>query len=237
VSDDSRDPEPLDVLKGLFSSELAGFFTSTIGRVEKVNTTRQTVDVQPLVRRRFMRESGEYGNERRPVATDVPVAFTGAGGNRLTFPIAVGSIVLLVHVSHAMDRWLLVGREVDDATGSRNTLNEVVAFPVGHAFAGPARPQTTWPQDAVVLHCQAQFLRLVSPSANEIVAINSELAALTTKFNELREKFNAHIHIDSLVEATTGPMSAPAVPSIASAAATPNGSPRVRVPSGGGVLA
>jgi hypothetical protein len=234
VSDDSRQPDLIDGVQAVIDASLEGFFTSTIGRVEKVNTTRQTVDVQPLVRRRFMLESGEYGQERRPVATDVPVAFTGAGGNRLTFPIAVGSIVLLVHVSHAMDRWLLVGREVDDATGSRNTLNEVVAFPVGHAFAGPARPQTTWPQDAVVLHCQAQYLRLVSPSANEIVAINSELAALTTKYNDLVSKYNSHTH---LAPSMGGVTDSPLVAQHGSAASLPNGSPRVRVPSGGGVLA
>lgn len=152
MTNQARDPadgDDIDVSIEVFHE---GLFTSLLARVESVDYARQTVNAQPVVRRRFVDGRGEAAHERLPVVVGAPVMFPGAGGCGIRFPIPTGSTVLLVCLSHSIDRWLLVGREVDAGDGRKHTLNDVVAFPAGHAYGGPAKPQVKWLEDAMVLY-------------------------------------------------------------------------------------
>lgn len=224
--DESRNPTLLEAVDAVIESHLEQLWTSIPARVEKYDAAHQTVDAQPWVQRSYTNGRGELVAERLPVVLSAPVLFPGAGAHRITWPIATGATVILHFPSVSLDRWLLVGREVDPADPRRHGLSDAFATPTGHAFAGPAKPGTTAPQDAMVVHVGGGLpLKLVSPASAEIVAINSELADLTAKYNDLVAKFNTHLHVTP-----SGASDAPAAPYHGTAASAPVGSPRVKVP-------
>ena len=237
---DNRNPTLAEVIDLFIDHALEGFLTSLFGYVTRYDPVKQVVDVQPYNKRRFMMGDGSIGVERLPVAQNCPVMFSGNKAGRLTYPIATGDTVLLTCLSSSISRWLTLGVEAEPENQRQNSLSDCVPFAGGQAWTGKAKAPTTAPTDAVVLHVGKHQgvtlpLKLVSVDADEIVAINSELAALTEKFNDLVARFNAHGHMDSFSAPTTRPSSAlhaPApVPSSASTSPDPAGSPRVLVPA------
>ena len=106
-------------------------------RVETYDATKQRVTVQPLILDGYTDENGDRQAERLPVINGVPVVFPGGGGFRVTFPIAVGDVVLLVFSSSSLDRWLALGGEVDPEDDRRHDLNDAIAIPGLHSFAAP----------------------------------------------------------------------------------------------------
>ena len=233
--DDIDNCNPLaDAIHAVANDYMEKFFTSQPCRVEAYDPVRQTVDLQPYIHMPYRREDGETDHRRLPMTLDVPVLFPGSGKNRITWPIEKGDTVIAIYPSHDLVNWLVQGREVDTGKSfARHHLSFALALPTGHSLAGPCRAQTTAPTDAIVVHAATgKVVKLVSVDAAEIVAINSELAALTAKYNDLVAKFNGHVHLaPSGGGETGGPATALTLsPRAGSAAANPVGSPRIRVP-------
>jgi hypothetical protein len=106
--------------------------TAMPGRVTTVRTGAggiASVDVQPLIRTSHTDELGEEQSERLPVIPSVPIAWPGAGGFRLTFPIAAGDTGLLVFCEADLDTWKAVGGEVDPLMTERHGLAGAVFYP------------------------------------------------------------------------------------------------------------
>lgn len=236
TADESRTPDEAEIAMLAFERGHEGLFTSLLARVEKVDYERQTVDLQPVVRRRFIDGAGNVAHQRRPMINSVPVMFHAAGLCGFKFPIPIGATMLVVCLSHSADLWHLVGREVDAKDGRKHTLNDVVAFPAGYSIGGAARPQTKWISDAMVIASGTYDLRLVTDLANRTIAVLQEALAQQAKTNEIAVKLIGHVH-----ETAMGPSSAaatppaPAPPSILppvniAPLAAPTGSPRVKVP-------
>ena len=104
-------------------------------RVETYDAATQQVSVQPLIQDGYTDEAGERQADRLPVIPHVPVVFPGAGGFRVTFPIAVGDTVLLVFSSSSLDQWLALGGEVDPKDDRRHDLSDAIAIPGLRDFA------------------------------------------------------------------------------------------------------
>ncbi len=243
IDDESYDldPNPLaTAIMAIVDDRMEKFYTSLPAYVVDYDHVRQSVEVQPWIEMPWREEDGETGSRKLPMVLDVPVLFPGGGKNRITWPIEKGDTVLLLCLSQDDTKWKTQGREVDTGKSfGRHHIQYAMALPAGHSLAGPARPKTDAPTDAMVLHVgPGKSVKLVASTASEIVAINSELAALTAKYNDLVAKFNAHGHTYALPAATagTGPTTGAdgrptgVVVSSAAAAAAPVGSPRVRVP-------
>ena len=104
-------------------------------RVESYDATTQQIVAQPLVMEGYIDETGDRLADRLPAIAGVPVVFPGAGGFRVTFPIAIGDTVLLVFASSSIDRWLALGGEVDPADDRRHALSDAIAIPGLRDFA------------------------------------------------------------------------------------------------------
>src|SRR6266540_2967325 len=94
------------------------------GRIVKFDPATGLADVKPLVQ-----DPGPDGVTRSvPVICNVPVHFPGAGGFRLTFPVAVGDPCFLLFADHSLDVWIAKGGEVDPGDPRRHSLNDAVAI-------------------------------------------------------------------------------------------------------------
>jgi hypothetical protein len=238
--DEGRNPLLVELALAAAEVALARETHLIPGRVESIDPVRQTVNVQPWVKQRVERGDGSIVHERQPVAVSAPVQFPRSNGCGMTWPIKPGSTSYLQCPSISIDQWLLNGREVDAKDGRRHHVTDAVAIPTGHAFAGSAKPTTSWPQDAVVVWAADPYLlKLVHALASFAVSVNVELAALTAAHNDLKTKVYGHRHeyisgggspaITSDVIVSPSPGGISTTPDVAE----PIGSPRVKVPYDG----
>jgi len=155
------------------------------GRVESYDAATQKANVQPLIMDEDFDDLGERVAQRLPVVTNVPVCFPGAGGYRVTFPMAIGNTVLLVFSSSSLDRWLSRGGEVDPEDDRHHHISDAVAIPGLFDFA---HVPTSAPTDAMVLH--AATLKLGADDASDPVVRKSDLDQVVATFNGHHHLYN-----------------------------------------------
>ena len=109
----------LEVLKSKLNVAMPAIVTEYDG------TNRVTV--QPVVKRKFKGQE----SSRLPAIADVPVVFPGSGGYWLTFPVEVGSWVLLVCSQRSIDAWKnsFDGEPGDATTARLFAFSDAVAVP------------------------------------------------------------------------------------------------------------
>jgi hypothetical protein len=170
----------VDLMRRSASGLVDGMYVTLPAVVERYDATRQCVDAQPTIMRERQGEDGETIVDRLPVVSNAPVVFMGSGGYRDTFPIEVGSLVLLHFTSAAMDRWLSIGgKDVEPQDTRRHDATSAFAVPGGHSFGGSTAPGTTAPTDARVLHAPTGgLIRAGGPAAVIAPTLASEVAAL-----------------------------------------------------------
>jgi hypothetical protein len=124
-----------------FERLLATRHTVTVGVVQAYDAARQTVTVQPAIRKRFA--NGETA--RFPTLVEVPVAHYQAGGFVIHAAPAAGDPCLLLFSERSIDEWLIAG--CDDVTAQdprRFDLQDAVALlglsPYNDAIPAAARP-------------------------------------------------------------------------------------------------
>lgn len=178
-------PSLADLLRRSGAALLDGMHVTLPAVVERYDPDRQCVDAQPTTTQEVRGEDGRLVTERLPVVTNAPVLFPGSGQYRITWPIEVGSVVVLHFTSVALDRWLSLGGEgVAPQDGRRHDLSSAFATPGGHSFAGSTTPGTAAPTDALVLHAPAGGLvRVGGPEADDPVVRMSDLQYLIDKYN------------------------------------------------------
>lgn len=88
---------------------------------------RNRITAQPVVNRRFR------GKDPKPLPPieDVPVLFPGAGLYWMTFPVDVGSFVMLIASQRSIDAWKnsLDGAVGDASTPRKFSMSDAVAIP------------------------------------------------------------------------------------------------------------
>lgn len=141
-------------------------------KVISYDAATQFASVQPLIMHAFRDETGVRQVESLPIINDVPVLMFGGGGGeaRLTFPIAIGDVVLLVFCSSSIARWLVRAgaAEVDPADDRRHDINDAIAIGGLHNYK---TSPTDAPTDALVLHVSGgKTIKLGSSGASKGVA-------------------------------------------------------------------
>jgi hypothetical protein len=181
-------PSLRTLIAGALEQRLAGVRVALPGQVVAYDADRQAVDVQPLVADGLVDEDGARMAEPLPVLVDVPLVFPGAGAYRITWPVEVGAVVLLVIASSSIARWKVgAGGEVSDpGSDHRHHLEDAIAIPGLHAFGAPP---TEAPTDALVVHGAA--IRLGSPEADDPVVRRSDLAAVV---GDVNNRLTNHTH-------------------------------------------
>lgn len=129
-------PDLSELLAAVMASVMRGLRVAGPGSVLAYDATTQKATVQPLIHEGRYDEDGIRQTSRPAAVTNVPVMFPSTSdGWRLTFPIAVGSTVLLVHADRSLDRWLVRGGEVDPEDDRAHAPSDVVAIPTLRDFA------------------------------------------------------------------------------------------------------
>lgn len=180
----SKVPTLAELMQRSAAALMDGMHVTLPAVVERYDAARQCVDAQPTIKRERLGEDGATVADSLPVVLNAPVVFPGSGPYRMTFPIEVGSVVILHFTSAAMDRWLaLGGKDVEPRDGRRHDLASAFAVPGGHSLAGSTAASTTAPEDALVVHAPTGGLvRVGGPAAATPPSLASEMAALKAAF-------------------------------------------------------
>jgi hypothetical protein len=102
-----RIPDPNEALQLTLDSRQTQIWTAQPGIIAKISDLagKITVDVQPAVQGKVRSPDGKTKIVALPIIPDVPVVFPHGGGYVLTFPIAIGDEVLIVHAARNIDGW------------------------------------------------------------------------------------------------------------------------------------
>lgn len=122
----SDTPSISEVLRVAIEDQLARMYTAMPGIVVSYDSAKQTVDVQPTLRKQY---SVTGKNVTLPVVNRVPVAWYRAGGAFISFPIKAGDYVLLIFQKSPIDLWLKKGGVVDPTDFRKFHLTDAVAYP------------------------------------------------------------------------------------------------------------
>lgn len=149
MDDSPRDPT-LEALGSLLRDVvLEAISTSQPGRITAYDADTQIASVLPMVKRAHISEDDVRVTEAQPEIHSVPVMFWGTKRGRITWPVDVGDLCLVFHMSVSISRFLLTGQLVDPGNDRRHDINDAVAV-VGLAdFTSALTPA---PKDAIVLH-------------------------------------------------------------------------------------
>jgi hypothetical protein len=181
---------------------LESLWVSLPATVESYDSENQTVNAQPLVKKRFVTEEGVLVVERLPVVPMVPVIYQGSSRGRLTTPPARGDGCLLVFTSCSLDRWISHGTEVDPEDDRRGDLTDAFAI---LGVVSPSR--VTDPAHATAVVLQGDDVRLGDSTASGTdarVAIRSDLQALKDAISDAATDVDGAILKASLVSALSG---------------------------------
>lgn len=120
-------------LESWFSSFSETFNCIKIGRVEGVDTTNQTVDVQILHKRvdinKNKRELKDYS-----LLKQVPFIVLGGGNSNLTFPISKGDNCLLMFCDYEIDRWWDTGESLPANFERKHDISDAFAIVGVHSM-------------------------------------------------------------------------------------------------------
>lgn len=200
-----------DLLARFRESMVADLHTALPGKIVKYDESTQKADVQPLIKERYTDESGAQQSRELPVIPSVPVQFPGAGGYRITFPVAVGDTGLIMFAEASLDKWLVSGGTVDPAEERRHDLTDAIFLPglrdFGHALtSAPTDRATFGKDDGLQIHVDGSKIRIGTTTAVQLEKHpNGE--TLKSILDTLIAWANTHTH-----PTPAGASSAPTVP-------------------------
>lgn len=162
-----------DLLARFRESLVSDLHTSLPGKVVRYDAATQKADVQPLIKERYTDESGAMQARELPVIPAVPVQFPGAGGYRITFPVATDDVGLVVFSEASLDKWLVSGGTVDPADDRRHDLTDAVFLPglrdFGHALASAPTDRATFGKDdGLQIHVDGSKIRIGTTTAVQL---------------------------------------------------------------------
>lgn len=96
--------------------------------VQAYDAEKQTVDCQPLVRERIIRETGQIQYVQYPLLINVPVVQYTFGSAKLRFPIKEGDECLVIFSDLAIDNWWIEGSIQNPVEQRRHDLSDGFAI-------------------------------------------------------------------------------------------------------------
>ena len=108
-----------------FESNMLRQRTVIIGQVVSFNSVANSVDVQPVLQRKFIEDEKP---SNLPIINDVPVAFFGGGGFWITIEPAAGDYCILLISDRSIDLWKETGGIVSPDKGRHHDFNDAIAY-------------------------------------------------------------------------------------------------------------
>lgn len=210
-------PTLSELLRKVIDSRIAEVHVSFPAKVESYDAEAQTVDVQPMVRKKLVGVDQDFVADL-PVLTAVPVAFPRGGGFFLSFPIQRGDFVFVVCSDYDHSEFIETGRLSSPPTGQAHSLIGAVAIPAVYPKSGAlssasgenlvigndSGAKLTIKSDSAFLETSGE-INLGSESAADFVALAT---ATNNSLQALKAAFDGHMHVTT---ATIGPSAAPGI--------------------------
>jgi hypothetical protein len=190
----SDTPTLREVLRNAARRALANVHVSIPAKVVTYDAEEQTVSARPLIEQEYFDEEGTRQTIELPIITRIPVVFPQAGGYRITFPIAVDDVVMLLFSEASIDKWMVTGGTVDPLDGRRHDINDAVAIP-------GLNPITSALQDAPTNrmslgHDTGPTIEIIK--SEDMIKLGSYLAteflAFLSDVQTLRDELHQHAH-------------------------------------------
>lgn len=124
IKQDTDEISHSDAFLQQFKSMAMRLRSVTVACVISFDSTSNTVDVQPCIKRKFTGGKAE----NTPPLLDIPVAYLGAGNFWVTFSPKVGDYCVLVACDRSLDIWKTKGGQVDPKEGRHHSLTDSVAY-------------------------------------------------------------------------------------------------------------
>lgn len=212
------------VLQQMRASILGDFLVCLPARVESYDKERQCVNATPVNLVRELQEDGSFATKQMETVISAPVTFPGSGPFRITFPIEVGSTVILQFTSANLAYWLSTGTQALPPDDRRHDVCSALAYPGGHSFGGDAAPSTEAPDDALVIH--GEKLKFGGPAASDPVIRKSDLDPVVARLNGVIARVEGHTHTGVTTGAGTSgtPLGGTPASAVSSIAAPPGSS-------------
>jgi len=199
-----------DAIQELMRSELLDVHVALPAVVkEDFDPVRCSVTVKPLLKRAIPAADGSYTEEDLPEIYDVPVAWPMFGGFQMTFPIAVGDVVMLAFPDYDPGAWRSNGGVTGPGDTRRHHLSGAVALPCGLRRLND--PLTSFNTTALEFG-SASGIRVSVTETQMRVGGNADAAALASKvdalasaFNTFRTGYASHTHTDPVSGITGTP--------------------------------
>lgn len=120
------------VIKSYIEKDREHFHTAIPAKIIRYNAAKQRADVQPLVQERYLdNKVVDY-----PILYDVPLMFPSAGGGKITFPVKIDDVVLVIFSERSIDRWLQgeTDKPIDPGDTRKHDLSDAIAIPGLYTF-------------------------------------------------------------------------------------------------------
>jgi hypothetical protein len=126
-----RTPTLAQVMREAVEYRLRDLNTAMPAKITMYDSSKQTVDVQPLINSLQLTSEGEDLEETLPVMPDVPVMFPRNGEYFMTFPLKVGDVVLLIFNQRSIDKYTAntSGDPVNPEDFRLHDLSDAIALP------------------------------------------------------------------------------------------------------------
>ena len=130
-------PALTEVITRHLDKRFSDFHTCLPGKIESVDTASGTVDVQPLLKRKYIFDDEAVS---LPVITSVPIVYPRFGESQIKFPIKKGDNCLLLFVERSIDIWFGRGGEVDPLDKRKGHLSDAICLPGLYPQTAPLAP-------------------------------------------------------------------------------------------------
>jgi len=180
------EPTLAEIIRLAIASRLMDLHVALPGKVIAYDASKQTAEVQPMIRRAISDSNGEIAHEDLPKIPNVPVKFPRGSGDSysITWPIAPGDFVLLVFCSWAIGQWRESGDLSDPVDLRKHGLGNPIAIP------GIAPKTGSIPTDPSAMVIEGPEVK-VGPAAVDFVAMNAKVLA---ELASIAGVLSAHTH-------------------------------------------
>lgn len=203
-------------------ARLAEVHVSLPCKVLSYNSAKNTVNLQPLLKRKRRGKDGETAATKIEALQNVPVAFMRSQAAWVTLPLAAGDVGHVVFAERSIKDWMgkEAGLEVEPTDETLHPLAGAWFVPGGYPSASPiSSPSTSHP----VFHTESELhLGEKGLSNDQWVAIAS---LVDDRLSKLKTAFDGHVHAagtlsapvggGSVTGATGGASSSPALATVA----------------------